>query len=106
MTNNKEYKKLKSKYNVNDIMNYPPKPYIVKKIKLEQKSKKELTVKVKEEIPLIDYKEEDKNDNNNENNDEDNTNISNIELPPLFTPSINPILLTRLDLIGKSKKNK
>ena len=106
LTNNQEFKKLKSKYNVNDIMNYPPKPYIVKKIKLEQKSKKELTVKVKEEIPLIDYREEDKNDNNNENNDEDNTNISNVELPPLFTPSINPILLTRLDLIGKSKKNK
>ena len=104
LTNNKEYKKMKSKYNVNDIMNYPPQPYLVKKFKLEQKSKKDLIMKVKEEIPLVDYKEEDKNENieNNENNNS----VSNVELPPLFTPSINPILLTRLDMIGKSKKNK
>ena len=61
-------------------------------------------MKSKDEIPLVDYKEEDKNENieNNENNNS----VSNVELPPLFTPSINPILLTRLDMIGKSKKNK
>ena len=75
---------MKSKYNVNDIMNYPPQPYLVKKFKLEQKSKKDLIMKVKEEIPLVDYKEEDKNENieNNENNNS----VSNVELPPLFIP--------------------
>lgn len=104
LTNNKESKKMKSKFNVNDIMNYPPQPYIVKKFKLEQKSKKDLITKVKEEEPLVEYNEEDKNDNN-VNNEQDN-NLSNVELPPLFTPSINPILLTRLDMVGKSKKNK
>ena len=32
--------------------------------------------------------------------------IGDIELPPIFQNSLNPILVTRLDLVGKSKKNK
>ena len=34
LTNNKEFKKLINKYNINDIMNYPPKHYIIKEILL------------------------------------------------------------------------
>ena len=66
LTNNKEFKKLINKYNINDIMNYPPKPYIIKQFKLEQNSKKNILIEIKEEIPIVNYNEENKNDNNNE----------------------------------------
>ena len=98
LINNKEFKKLKSRYNVNDIMNHPPMPYLVKKFKLEQKSKNELIVKPKEEI--LELKEENKEEKKNNNKEED------VELPPIYTPSINPILLTKLDYIGKRKNKK
>ena len=97
LTNNKEFKKLINKYNINDIMNYPPKPYIIKQFKLEQNSKKNILIEIKEEIPIVNYNEENKNDNNNEKNVDNNNNLSNVELPPLFTPSINPILHKKLD---------
>ena len=97
LINNKEFKKLKSRYNVNDIMNHPPMPYLVKKFKLEQKSKNELIVKPKEEI--LELKEENKEEKKN-NKEED------VELPPIYTPSINHILLTKLDYIGKRKNKK
>jgi hypothetical protein len=96
LINNKEFKKLRSRYNVNDIMNHPPMPYLVKKFKLEQKSKNELIVKPKEEI--LELKDENKEEKKNKEED--------VELPPIYTPSINPILLTKLDYIGKRKNKK
>jgi len=97
LINNKEFKKLKSRYNVNDIMNHPPMPYLVKKFKLEQKNKNELIVKPKEEI--LELKEENKEEKKEGEEKE-------LELPPICMPSINPILLTKLDYVGKRKNKK
>ena len=107
LTNNTVKQKKRFKYNVKDILNDPPQPYIVKKFPLDIKSKKELMVTVK---PLI--IEESKNkDNDNDNDDEDaknansDDNNNNVVLPPLGQLSVNPILMTRLDMVGKRKMN-
>ena len=96
LTNNEEYKKLKSRYNVNDILNYPPQPYIVKKFKLEQKSKKDLITYVKPELS-----EDESGDSKEEVEEEDK---KDNELPPIGQLSVNPILMTKLDMIGRKKK--
>ena len=98
-----------------DLLAFPPSPYLVKKFPLQQKTKKELIVPIKEEpliLPETKIFEENTNKENNENNEtneekENNSvKIGDIELPPIFQNSLNPILVTRLDLVGKSKKNK
>ena len=98
-----------------DLLAFPPSPYLVKKFPLQQKTKKELIVPIKEEpliLPETKTFEENTNKENNENNEtneekENNSvKIGDIELPPIFQNSLNPILVTRLDLVGKSKKNK
>ena len=98
-----------------DLLAYPPAPYLVKKFPLQQKTKKELIVPIKDEpiiIPENNKEEEESNNNNsnvtNDNNNKENnsTKLGDIELPPIFQNSSNPILVTRLDLVGKSKKNK
>ena len=98
-----------------DLLAYPPAPYLVKKFPLQQKTKKELIVPIKDEpiiIPENNKEEEESNNNNsnvtNDNNNKENnsTKLGDIELPPIFQNSLNPILVTRLDLVGKSKKNK
>ena len=101
-----------------DLLAFPPAPYLVKKFPLQQKTKKELIVPIKDE-PLIvpdENKEEEETNNNNsnatndinnkDNKDNNSTKLGDIELPPIFQNSLNPILVTRLDLVGKSKKNK
>ena len=95
-----------------DLLAFPPSPYLVRKFPLQQKTKKELIVPIKEE-PLIlpeTNKEEETNNNNsnltNDNKENNSAKIGDIELPPIFQNSLNPILVTRLDLVGKSKKNK
>ena len=95
-----------------DLLAFPPSPYLVKKFPLQQKTKKELIVPIKDE-PLIlpENKEEENNNNksdltNNENKENNSAKIGDIELPPIFQNSLNPIFLSRLDLVGKSKKNK
>ena len=95
-----------------DLLAFPPSPYLVKKFPLQQKTKKELIVPIKEEpliLPETKAVEENNNNDNNETNEEKENNsvkIGDIELPPIFQNSLNPILVTRLDLVGKSKKNK
>ena len=98
-----------------DLLAFPPSPYLVKKFPLQQKTKKELIVPIKDETLILHEtkEEEDKYNNNNNNSNLTNENkennsvkIGDIELPPIFQNSLNPILVTRLDLVGKSKKNK
>ena len=96
-----------------DLLAFPPSPYHVKKFPLQQKTKKELIVPIKEE-PLIlpetnnEVETNNNNDSNltNDNKENNSAKIGDIELPPIFQNSLNPILVTRLDLVGKSKKNK
>ena len=64
-----------------------------------------------EPLILPENNEEESNVNNNsnltnENKENNSVKIGDIELPPIFQNSLNPILVTRLDLVGKSKKNK
>jgi LPXTG-site transpeptidase (sortase) family protein len=108
LTNNTVKQKKRFKYNVKDILNDPPQPYIVKKFPLDIKSKKELMVTVK---PLI-IEESKSKDNDNDNdedaknaNSDDINNNNNVVLPPLGQLSVNPILMTRLDMVGKRKMN-
>lgn len=97
-----------------DLLAFPPTPYLVKKFPLQQKTKKELIVPIKEEpliLPENDKNEDESNNNNNsnltnENKENNSAKLGDIELPPIFQNSLNPILVTRLDLVGKSKKNK
>ena len=96
-----------------DLLAFPPSPYLVKKFPLQQKTKKELIVPIKDEpliLPETKEEEDDTNNNNsnltNENKENNSVKIGDIELPPIFQNSLNPILVTRLDLVGKSKKNK
>ena len=96
-----------------DLLAFPPSPYLVKKFPLQQKTKKELIVPIKEEpliLPETNNEEENNNNNNsnltNDNKENNSVKIGDIELPPIFQNSLNPILVTRLDLVGKSKKNK
>ena len=95
-----------------DLLAFPPAPYLVKKFPFKLKSKKELIVPIKEEpiiIPdneeeedLINTNTEDEIKNNNNNTSEK---IGDVELPPIFN-NVNPIFDTKLDIVGKSKKNK
>ena len=94
LTNNAVYKKIKTKYNVKDILNYPPQPYLVKKYKIEQKSKKDLIMPIQPEIITDD----------NEDEEEKKSSSEEVQLPPIGQLSMNPILMTRLDMIGKKKK--
>ena len=94
-----------------DLLAFPPSPYLVKKFPLQQKTKKQLIVPIKDEpIILPENKEEETNNNNsefsNDKKDNNSANLGDIELPPIFQNSVNPIFLSRLDLVGKSKKNK
>ena len=91
-----------------DLLAFPPAPYLVKKFPFKPKSKKELIVPIKEEpIILPDNEEEDLlNDNtDNENKNNNSEKIGDVELPPIFN-NVNPIFDTKLDIVGKSKKNK
>ena len=90
-----------------DLLAFPPAPYLVKKFPFKPKSKKELIVPIKDEPIIEPENEEDINDkteteNKNANNSEK---IGDIELPPIFN-NVNPIFDTKLDVVGKSKKNK
>ena len=94
-----------------DLLAFPPAPYLVKKFPFKPKSKKELIVPIKEE-PIItpDNEEEDLIGDNTEKENENevknnNEKIGDIELPPIFN-NVNPIFDTKLDIVGKSKKNK
>ena len=94
-----------------DLLAFPPSPYLVKKFPLQQKTKKQLIVPIKDEpIILPENKEEETNNNNsefsNDKKDNNSANLGDIELPPIYQNSMNPIFLSRLDLVGKSKKNK
>lgn len=99
LTNNAVYKKIKTKYNVKDILNYPPQPYLVKKYKIEQKSKKDLIMPIQPEIITDD------NENKSSDDEEEKKSSSEeVQLPPIGQLSMNPILMTRLDMVGKKKK--
>ena len=94
-----------------DLLAFPPAPYLVKKFPFKLKSKKELIVPIKEEPIIIpdNEEEEDLINTNTENEIKNNNNtsekIGDVELPPIFN-NVNPIFDTKLDIVGKSKKNK
>ena len=91
-----------------DLLAFPPAPYLVKKFPFKPKSKKELIVPIKEEpIILPDNEEEDLLNDNTDNEIKNNNSekIGDVELPPIFN-NVNPIFDTKLDIVGKSKKNK
>jgi hypothetical protein len=92
-----------------DLLAFPPAPYLVKKFPFKPKSKKELIVPIKEEPIIIpDNEEEEDLINSNTENEIKNNNsekIGDVELPPIFN-NVNPIFDTKLDIVGKSKKNK
>ena len=92
-----------------DLLAFPPAPYLVKKFPFKPKSKKELIVPIKDEPIIEPDNEEDENENDKtetENKIENNNEkIGDIELPPIFN-NVNPIFDTKLDIVGKSKKNK
>ena len=88
-----------------DLLAFPPAPYLVKKIPFKPKSKKELIVPIKEE-PIIEPENEEDEKSETENKINNNSEkIGDIELPPIFN-NVNPIFDTKLDIVGKSKKNK
>ena len=92
-----------------DLLAFPPAPYLVKKFPFKPKSKKELIVPIKEEPIIVPDNEEDTDNNNYETDNEIKNNnsekIGDVELPPIFN-NVNPIFDTKLDIVGKSKKNK
>ena len=92
-----------------DLLAFPPAPYLVKKFPFKPKSKKELIVPIKEEPIIVPDNEEDTENNNYETDNEIKNNnsekIGDVELPPIFN-NVNPIFDTKLDIVGKSKKNK
>ena len=94
-----------------DLLAFPPAPYLVKKFPFKPKTKKELIVPIKEEPIIIPETNEDNTFNeNSEVSDEIKNNntsekVGDIELPPIFN-NVNPIFDTKLDIVGKSKKNK
>lgn len=96
-------KTIKSKYNVKDILNYPPSTYLVKRFKIEPKNKKSLITHVKNEFTFLNETAD--ADNEEQQSDEENkTNeMNNVELPLIEKMSLNPILMTRLDMVGKKK---
>ena len=88
-----------------DLLAFPPAPYLVKKFPFKPKSKKELIVPIKEE-PIIEPENEEDEKSETENKINNNSEkIGDIELPPIFN-NVNPIFDTKLDIVGKSKKNK
>ena len=88
-----------------DLFAFPPAPYLVKKFPFKPKSKKELIVPIKEE-PIIEPENEEDEKSETENKINNNSEkIGDIELPPIFN-NVNPIFDTKLDIVGKSKKNK
>ena len=92
-----------------DLLAFPPAPYLVKKFPFKPKSKKELIVPIKEEPIIVPDNEEETENNNYETDNEIKNNnsekIGDVELPPIFN-NVNPIFDTKLDIVGKSKKNK
>ena len=92
-----------------DLLAFPPAPYLVKKFPFKPKSKKELIVPIKEEPIIVPDNEEEINLINNSETDNEIKNntekIGDVELPPIFN-NVNPIFDTKLDIVGKSKKNK
>ena len=64
---------------------------------------------IKEEPIIVPDNEEDTENNNYETDNEIKNNnsekIGDVELPPIFN-NVNPIFDTKLDIVGKSKKNK
>ena len=92
-----------------DLLAFPPAPYLVKKFPFKPKSKKELIVPIKEEPIIVPDNEEDTENNNYETDNEIKNNnsekIGDVELPPIFN-NVNHIFDTKLDIVGKSKKNK
>ena len=92
-----------------DLLAFPPAPYLVKKFPFKPKSKKELIVPIKDEPIIEPDNEEEENENDkteSENKIVNNSEkIGDIELPPIFN-NVNPIFDTKLDIVGKSKKNK
>ena len=91
-----------------DLLAFPPAPYLVKKFPFKLKSKKELIVPIKEEPIIVpDNEEEDLINTETENEIKNNNTekIGDVELPPIFN-NVNPIFDTKLDIVGKSKKNK
>ena len=92
-----------------NLLAFPPAPYLVKKFPFKPKSKKELIVPIKEEPVIVPDNEEEINLINNSETDNEIKNntekIGDVELPPIFN-NVNPIFDTKLDIVGKSKKNK
>ena len=89
-----------------DLLAFPPAPYLVKKFPFKPKSKKELIVPIKEEPVIVPDNEEDVNsETDNENKNNNTEKVGDVELPPIFN-NVNPIFDTKLDIVGKSKKNK
>ena len=92
-----------------DLLAFPPAPYLVKKFPFKPKSKKELIVPIKEEPIIVPDNEEDTENNiyetDNEIKNNNSEKIGDVELPPIFN-NVNPIFDTKLDIVGKSKKNK
>lgn len=97
-------KKLKSKFNVKDILNYPPSTYQVKKFKIAPKSKKHLITPVKNDFSSLNERTTDEDDEDNKSDEENKYNdINVVELPSIEKMALNPILMTRLDMVGKKK---
>ena len=90
-----------------DLLAFPPAPYLVKKFPFKPKSKKELIVPIKEEPIIVPDKDEEiiNDETENENINNNSEKIGDVELPPIFN-NVNPIFDTKLDIVGKSKKNK
>ena len=98
------YKRHKS-YDFSDVSGIDPDsnkysiPYLVKKYKIEQKSKKDLIMPIQPEIIT------DENENkSSEDEEEKKSSSEEVQLPPIGQLSVNPILMTRLDMVGKKKK--
>ena len=78
---------------------------MVKKFSLQQKTKKQLIVPIREE-PKFDKSEEDDKKVEEKNNNEVGEKIGDVELPLIYSRSNNPIFVSRLDVAYPSKKNK
>ena len=104
LTNNVKPRKT-SKIILKDLLQFPPSPYLVKKFSLQQKTKKQLIVPIREE-PKFDKNEEDDKKVEEKNNNEVGEKIGDVELPLIYSRSNNPIFVSRLDVAYPSKKNK
>ena len=88
-----------------DLLAFPPAPYLVKKFPFKPKSKKELIVPIKDEPIIEPDNEEDENENDKTETENKIKNNSEKIGPPIFN-NVNPIFDTKLDIVGKKKKNK